>query len=242
MKSLFLSFTALLALTFILTFSSCEKTSGDGNIITKELDTDIFYGVEMASAENVTITRGNEHKVIATGDYNIINKIQYSVINSGLKLDLEPGNYSDYTLSYQITAPYISNVKISGSGNVEIKGFEDQHSFFSSVSGSGNIKVINFYGTGNFKSDITGSGNISVYQDHQSFERVIVTSTGSGNFYGYNFRSDSTQVSTSGSGNIEIYVLRDLYAYISGAGNIYYKGAPSIKFQDHGSGKLIDAN
>lgn len=232
----------LIVLTIVLAFFSCDKTTGEGTVISKELDISNFQGVEMPGAEDVKITQGSEYKVIVTGDYNIVNKIK-PIVNAGiLTLGLEPGNYSNYSLSYRIVAPDISMVIVSGSGDIEIRDFENQYNLRPFISGSGNIKVINYYGRNVYQAIITGSGNIATYQDHQSFKRVVMDVYGSGNFYGYNFRADTVQISNNGSGNVETYVLHELTTYISGSGNVYYKGNPRIITNITGSGKLINAN
>lgn len=242
MKSLLLPFTTLLAFTFVLTFSSCEKTSGNGNIITKEFDTDIFFSVEMASAGNVKIIQSNEYKVIASGDKHVIDNINYRNESGRLILDLEPGNYNGYILSYQVFTPDISALTVSGSGTMEARDFDSQTSLYTLVSGSGNLKLINFQGERLLFAEISGSGNIYAHQDYKSFNELRVQITGSGNYEGFSLLTDSARVVMTNSGKAEVNALKKLDAIITGSGNIYYKGAPSIKFQDYGSGKIINAN
>jgi hypothetical protein len=67
--------------------------------------------------------------------------------------------------------------------------------------------------------------------------------SGSGNIYASNFLQNKVYITLSGSGDTHISVTAYLDVTISGSGNVYYKGDPSVINKNiTGTGQLIDEN
>ena len=65
---------------------------------------------------------------------------------------------------------------------------------------------------------------------------------GSGRFFGFDFPSETCNISIDGSGDMEVLVNDRLNVDIDGSADIYYRGTPSLSINNNGSGKVIDAN
>ena len=253
----------LIALSLvILFFSGCEKgifcTNGKGEIVSKTLSVGEFIELEASGAFEVVVTQGAIQSVELEGHQNIIEKIETSLVNEHLEIDLEIGCYNDYTLTIFITTPDITEVKLNGSGDIIINEFDELDQLDLIITGSGNIfgdhnipvNNLSFYivGSGNIDftstslniiSEIEGSGNVTLSGTTNTHEAII---TGSGSFQTFNLISDNTSIKIDGSGDCEVYADKTLNVDISGSGNVYYKGHPNLDIDISGSGNIYDRN
>ena len=63
--------------------------------------------------------------------------------------------------------------------------------------------------------------------------------SGSGDFSGFDLNADNTEVSISGSGNVEVVSNSSIKAYVSGSGDVDYKGNPDKEdTKVSGSGRI----
>jgi hypothetical protein len=103
------------------------------------------------------------------------------------------------------------------------------------MSGSGDIGTV-----GNFQFDdlsllISGSGNFSFAGSAKNMNAKI---SGSGNIHTFDMPTENATVKITGSGDMQINVTRQLDATISGSGDIVYKGTPSVSSRVTGSGRV----
>lgn len=180
-----------------LLFSSCNKhearIEGKGAIITTTLQVSEFSGISIEGVDNVIIDYGTVQKVSVTGHQNIINRIKTHVSNGTWNMELEDGSYGQYELTYYLTLPTLTNVKIEGTNNVTVNDFIQQDNLSVKIIGTGNFDglALPLY---NCNADIIGSGNCSVSVENS----LNVEIDGSGNVY-YN-GAPSIDANISGSG------------------------------------------
>lgn len=89
------------------------------------------------------------------------------------------------------------------------------------------------------ESKISGSGSISIAGYTNDLNH---TTSGSGEFEGFDLESRDAYVKISGSGTANGYATETLNVQINGSGDVYYKGSPEITTNSSGSGSLISAN
>lgn len=259
MKNLNILFALSLTVIF---FSGCEKgifcTSGKGEIVTSVLTVGEFNELEASGAFDIIVSQGDTQIVELEGHQNIIEKVETSLVNGHLEIDLKRGCYNDYVLTVYITVPDIEEVKISGSGDIIIEEFDELDQLDLIITGSGNIygdynfpvNNLSFYISGsgnidfastslNISSEIEGSGNVTLSGTANTHEAII---TGSGSFHTFNLITDNTSISIEGSGDCEVFANNTLNIDISGSGNVYYKGDPNLNINISGSGKVYDRN
>lgn len=227
----------LLTILTGLGFSSCEKIRGKGEVISQTRNVTGYQGIELSVDGTIYLTPGEEYAMVLQGQENILNHLETKV--HGNTLVIKPDNgvvfgKHDQIIAY-ITAPDISSVGISGSGNIQVNGDWQGNSFEIEVSGSGSV-YINSIETDQFEAKISGSGNIQVNGGYIGTEEVKIS--GSGNVDLRNVESENNYTSISGSGDVYTWVNGLLDANISGSGNIFYLGSPSINAHISGSGNI----
>ena len=235
-----------LALTLVLfTITGCVNdgngifncTKGEGSTITKELFLQEFTGVRLKIDADVHITQGSEFSVVATGQENIINKLELDVNNGiwDLEFDSCVKNYN--ALNIYITMPAIDYLAISGSGTINGENTFNVNEMGLNISGSGDI--ILDLNANQINASISGSGKMKLTGASETSEYEI---SGSGNFYAFGLQTQVTEVEISGSGRAEVFVEDYLKVNITGSGDVYYKGNPTLDIRITGSGNIYDSN
>lgn len=242
------SLTAIVLLGTII-FSSCENVvdyshcvEGKGEIIETDLSADSFSGLELKSSYNVVIRQGMRQEIKAVGHRNVIEDLELTVKNGSLNCGLEENCYLNYQLTLYVTVPTVSNLKVTGSGDIILEDFTGQGNLKTEITGSGDIFLNSSDGTQNLDAIITGSGDIVANKNIPGFERANVRISGSGSFRAYALQIKNCSVQIMGSGCSYSSVTGQLMATISGSGNVYYKGRPLVDANCSGSGKVVSAD
>ncbi len=245
-----------------IVFTGCVKQifwiNGEGNIVDKTLELSEFKSISNSACIDVYISQGDTQEVIASGHENIINRLKTNVIGDKWNIELLPGNYRNFELTLYITVTDLSSVKINGSGDIEINGFNDVEDLILQICGSGNIYVtdtifadnveVNIDGSGNIElttvtewtdANINGSGSIEI--DGTSTEEAIKIN-GSGDYKAFDLICSEADIDIMGSGDVEVNVADFLDIHIMGSGNVYYIGYPRMNLKVDGSGSVISWN
>ncbi|MDH5398041.1 MAG: DUF2807 domain-containing protein [Cyclobacteriaceae bacterium] len=244
-------------------FTSCQKEvfgiRGVGPIVSQELEMEYFDGIDLQGAFDVVIIQGTEQSIVLEGQQNIIDRVQTNIINDIWEIKLRPAVYRHYDLTVKITSPHMDKFHLSGSGKIEIEGFDNLEVLDVNLSGSGQIistgtltvsneSSIALSGSGEIDlalytnslvSNISGSGSINFSGSARDMALKI---SGSGNYYAYPLESENCEVSITSSGNARVFASNTLKATITGSGNIRYKGQPNVTTNISGSGTVRAAN
>ncbi len=222
MKTLKICSASLLA--FVLLFSNCTTDifciEGEGRKETRVLNIPQFEGIDLQGAYDVDIKYGETQRVTATGHRNIIDLVKPSISGGVWKMGLHRGCIKNYDLSFEIVLPSLKEVAISGSGNVDMSGFDQVDELNLYIDGSGTIQASSIMKTNTLDISIPGSGN----------------------FKGFLIESTDCAVHIAGSGNCEVYATTSLDVNIKGSGTVFYKGNPEVKQKITGSGQIIHSN
>jgi hypothetical protein len=196
----------------------------------------------LESSFNVVVSQGAVQKVVAVGNQNIIDRLNTNVSGNQWDLGFDRGCFSNFDLTVYITVPSIDQVKLSGSGKVEMEDFNQENDLTVSISGSGDFSMNEFESADKLYITISGSGGFRANKEITCFENLNVKVSGSGCFHGYLIEVKDCTASTSGSGSCYVSALESLSATTSGSGNIYYKGNPSVDSHSSGSGRVRHSN
>jgi hypothetical protein len=239
MKNLLFAITAFVTLS---SFIGWETITGNGNMKKETRSASGYTGISLSGNMNVELAYGNSNSVIVEADENLLDYIETKVEGENLviktkdKYNLKSRN----KLRVYVSATKLTNLKVSGSGNINGNGaFSNEGRTNVSVSGSGNINVgINSFAE--TKINISGSGNVTL--KGKSTNNIDATISGSGNIDCSDISTNDVFAQVSGSGNIKVYANKSIDAKVSGSGNIYYKGAATrLNMKSSGSGKIIKA-
>ena len=239
----------VVAMITILAFSSCETFNfeyefikGEGPIVEKELFLSDFSQINLTSSFDVVVSQGNTQSVYAVGHENIIDRVRTNVNNDQWNISLENGSYSNFQLTIYITVPEIEQVRVAGSGSIEIEDFYQINDLTLEIMGSGNIIMNGIEMSDNLFVNIQGSGSVYANKSVTCFKSSSIKIGGSGDFKGLMVKSEVCDVTINGSGKCYVQADEELNANIFGSGNLYYKGDPRIYMKGSGSGRLICLN
>lgn len=228
----------LLSAALMIIFTSCEKVVGEGGLVNETRTTASFAGVASELSANIAYVQGNDYKVELTAQQNILNVIETPVLNNELvvrfKNNVRVKSHEQITI--KVTAPSISSVSLSGSGNVDVLSPLSANDLSLRVSGSGNIFAPSVT-CSHLGVNISGTGNISINAGAADNENLKIS--GSGGIDVRNVVAKSVTTTTSGSGNMKVNVSESLNVTISGSGSVYYWGTPVVNTKISGSGKVI---
>ena len=176
---------------------------------------------------NVYITVENIDGLYVAGSGDLIAETKIKASD----LDLKVSGSGSLRAEVDVTANLEASV--SGSGELKVKG--NCGSIEAHVSGSGDVIIANAI-DGNADFSISGSGKIVAVGKSQSVKARI---SGSGKLLAADLQTDRCDVSIAGSGDVEINVVSELDARISGSGSVAYKGEPKhVNSRASGSGKV----
>ena len=236
-----LLFSTLITLFFI----SCDDDdtyTGEGPIVTEELNLEDFSGIEALGSMDIVISEGTEQKVEVTGHANIIERVETSVSNGIWKVKLKDGSYKNADLIFNIVIPMLNRASIEGSGDILINDFNSVEDVYLGIIGSGNIQLDENDGCANLVVEIEGSGHVNAKEAFEDIESLDVEIIGSGSFDGFPVEADQVIIDIVGSADCDVTANIGLKVDIDGSGIVSYKGNPTIESNISGSGKIINTN
>ncbi len=207
-----------IVLVFMIVFAStsCKLVAVQGNGQISEIEKKIsnFNKIDASGDFDINVKLGKEAKIKIIADKNLHKHITAKVVNNTLYLStnkiLSPTNEIEIFL----ITPQLVAANISGSNDLKIHNYHGQI-FKLEISGAGT-----FYGSGKvdiFDVEISGAGELK--------SEKLVTKV--------------SKIQISGAGEGIINVTDELYAEVSGAGDLLYIGNPKIiKTDISGAGSI----
>lgn len=228
---------------FLLSFNANaqNKIKGNGKVVTETRTTGDYDGIKISGFFDVNLIAGKEGKITIKGEENLLSSIKVEVEDNTLKIYIEsfknirPSSGKDI----QITVPFekISNIALSGSGNIQSKDAIKSDKLQAKLSGSGNFNLA--IDSNEFELNLSGSGNVNLKGTADNFTTKL---SGSGDIDAGSLKSKNVDVNVSGSGNSKVTCNEKLTARVSGSGNIKYAGNPEKRdVKVSGSGNITKA-
>lgn len=217
---------------------SGNKIKGNGNVISKEINTSSYDKVIVSGFYDVDLISGTEGKINVKGEENLLEYLKIEVVDRALKIGTEKGKYLSTTRGYKIiiTVPFesLDEVSLSGSGDINSKNIITTSTFTSRLAGSGDVNLT--ISAKNVIAKVTGSGDMVLKGKTTDFKGDV---TGSGDLNAFGLESDNADASVVGSGDCKVFCTESLIARVNGSGNIDYKGEPKKKdTKTNGSGSI----
>jgi len=230
--------SVLLGMASMIVFTSCEKVVGEGMLVSETRTTAPFNGIESEISGNVIYTQGNDYKVELTAQQNILNVMETPVLSGQLvvrfKNNVRVKSHEQVTI--KVTAPTITGIGLSGSGNVSVLSPLTGGNFSFRLSGSGDMSLPTIT-CNNLETNISGSGSITIAGGTATTENFKIS--GSGDIDARNVLAKIVSTTTSGSGTLRLAASEKLDVKISGSGSVYYWGTPIVSTDISGSGRVI---
>ncbi|SFZ94349.1 Putative auto-transporter adhesin, head GIN domain [Flaviramulus basaltis] len=232
---------AVLIITLLLFVATSnaqwKKIKGNGNMTTETRTTSNYDGIKCSGSFDYKLVSGTEGKITIEAEENLLEYIIIEVKDNNLIVKTKKGTNlsSSNKKGIVITIPFedISNVSLSGSGDLWNEDKINSSNFSVSLSGSGDM-IIDLNST-SVNAAISGSGDLTVKGNTTNLEARV---SGSGDFHGFDLQSNNTDVSVAGSGDARVTSNETLKARVAGSGDIVYKGNPKTDTKVAGSGSI----
>jgi Putative auto-transporter adhesin, head GIN domain len=225
----------LILLLTVFTVTSCDRTTGSGNIVTETRKTGSFNAISVSGSFDVEVKMGDAISVVVEADDNIIKYIETRVSGNTLKIRTEDlHNYSDVHMKVYVTVPSLT--AISASASAEVTGeniLTNSEKLVFKASSSASIKAeVNapeVVTDANSSATITLSGKTKNHKTEASSSADINT---------FDLLSENTTANVSSSASIEVYASVNLNAHASSSGSVEYKGAAAVTKSESSSGSV----
>jgi hypothetical protein len=204
---------------FAAALTSCtkERLEANGNKITDVRNPGTFDGVSSSGSNRVFITHGEEFHVELRGSSNLVSSFETKVRGNTLELGYKNASVSDDDVEVYITMPELEFLALTGSGEMSVRGdFPSKEKFNLRISGSGDIELHDELDVKNADIDLSGSGKAELENLHA--ENADIDISGSGDVK----VSVAAQLRSriSGSGQVFYRGNPELDSKISGSGKV----------------------
>jgi len=234
--SIFISIICILLLS--CTFNIVSKPCSDKTPKKEVRNLDKFDGIELSVAADIQLTQGTPQKLEIEGRTcdleNIVTKINGSSLH--IKNDHSIFGTSREKVTIYITVQDINKLSIAGSGSIFAKSAISINDLRLNIAGSGSINIPDLKAT-NVNSSIAGSGSIEI-SGKEKLEKHSIDIAGSGDVKAKDILTSIAEINIMGSGSCYLNVADKIKAHISGSGDIFYAGKPSVESSVAGSGKI----
>jgi Putative auto-transporter adhesin, head GIN domain len=234
MKKISLAFL----ISTIIALPSCRKVTGHGPVVSEERSLSNFNAINFGVPGNLYYTQDSVYKIEIQAQENIVPEIETYLVGSELIIRVHDhvNLRSGEDIRINISAPSITALALSGSGNLNVLQPYRSSTSRLVVSGSGAM-TLNQIETDKIDATISGSGELMVFKGKVKHEDVNISGSGRIDLLGVKSNTARTQV--SGSGSVKLQVIDELNSKISGSGSVYYLGNPVVNSTVSGSGRVV---
>ncbi|MGQ7947623.1 head GIN domain-containing protein [Flavobacterium sp. WC2509] len=227
----------VLSILFITAIGNAQnRIKGNGKVVTEKRTTAGYDEINVSGFFDVVLVSGKEGEISIKAEENLLPYIKVEVKDNILKIYSEKNINVSTKQDLVLTVPFeqISSVSLSGSGDISSKNTIVSTNFKTKLSGSGDVTLD--VKTIDFEANLSGSGDLFLTGKSENFTSKV---TGSGDVDALNLATKKANLTVSGSGNMKVSCSDNLYARVSGSGDIEYKGNPQLKdTKVNGSGEI----
>lgn len=214
-------FTCIALLSLFTGFSQ----SGDANLQTRKVSG--FHGVEVSGGIDLYLSSGPESVSVSASSAEVRDHMVTEVIEGILRIHLQKnwhGGFGNPHMKAYVSISKLEKLGASGGGDVTLQNEITGSDVYIDLSGGSDLKgklnanhlVINQSGG----SDVKLSGNV---------QNLKVESSGGSDLEGYDLVTDYASINSSGGSDSKLTVNKELRIVASGASDVSYKGAASVK-------------
>jgi Putative auto-transporter adhesin, head GIN domain len=188
-----------------------------------------FNAISVSHAVDLYLTQGDEEGVaVSASDAEYRSRIKTTVEGGVLKIWYDgagvnwPGN--NKRLKAYISFTNLQSLTASGASDITMNGVLKSESLKMTLSGASdfkgelNVQTLSLNISGASDAKINGTSNT-----------LSVQASGASDLKGYDLVSETCHAQASGASSIKITVNKELNVVASGASDVYYKGAGSIR-------------
>ncbi len=222
----------------LLFFISCSKEDKECPGATEKTFSNTgFNKITAGDAMHVTVKKSTGFSIKAKGCAGDLADLQVSTdANDILSIQFSRPKSNRYRVDLEITLPHLIALNLSGAAKGDITGFQGQNTAIRTVlSGASECKLD---GAGfNVSVDLSGASKLQVLGTTEDLHGNI---SGASELQAYGLTATEVDISVSGASKAYVVALTNIFAEVTGASHLYYKGNPVKKvFQTSGASKVI---
>ena len=227
----------LLSICTSLFFASCDfdGTRSEGDLVTENRSAKDFHALDISVPGKVIVHTGPDYKVEVEGEETAMPYLETEVKNGSLHIYFSRNVRDVDNLTITVTAPAFDAFDISGSAEVIVHDPLDGISLDVDISGSGDLDITD---VAYDRIDLKVSGSGDILLKGATDQSITFNVSGSGNIEALDCPTPKAIVKVSGSGTVKCHALDTLRATVSGSGDVFYLGNPSLDVDISGSGKV----
>jgi hypothetical protein len=234
MKKILSLFAAL-----VVAFSSFA----DPAIVTKKFKVANFKSIEVGSAFEVHVHKGNVYAVSVTGKESDIDELEVSSSAGKLEISYEEKwkwswNNNRSKMVINITLPRLSAGDFSGACKVDLQGFSNEEEMSLVFSGASKGLIEGLHAD-KLKIELSGASDCKI-TGHTDYLKV--EASGASHLKALDFFARNVDVEASGASSAQVHVQKSLKVDASGASHVKYKGSPVISKDVSGAASLHQVN
>jgi len=226
---------------FLVVFSSFA----DPAVVTKKFKVANFKSIELGSAFEVHVHKGNVHAVTVTGQEKDIEDIEVSTSAGKLEIGYESKskwnwgwNNNRSKVVINITLPQLESGEFSGACKVDLQGFSNEEEMRLLFSGAAKGSAVGLRAD-KLKIELSGASDCKIAGQS---DYLKVDASGASHLKALEFLSRHVDVEASGASSAQVHVQKSLQVDASGASHVKYKGSPIINKDLSGAASLHQVN
>lgn len=224
---------------FLVVFSSFA----DPAVVTKKFKVANFKSIELGSAFEVHVHKGNTYAVSITGREKDIEDVEVNTSAGKLEIGYEEGwnwswNNSRARVIVNITLPRLESGEFTGACKVDLQGFTNEEEMRLLFSGAAKGFAEGLR-TDKLRIELSGASDCRI--TGQS-DYLKVDASGASHLKALEFLSRHVDLEASGASSASVHVQKSLKVDASGASHVKYKGSPIISKDVSGAASLHQVN
>lgn len=224
---------------FLVFFSSFA----DPAVVTKKFKVANFKSIELGSAFEVHVHKGNVYAVSITGREKDIEDLEVNTSAGKLEIGYEEGwkwswNNSRSRVIVNITLPRLESGEFTGACKVDLQGFtnEEEMRLLFSGAAKGTAEGLR---ADKLKIELSGASDCRITGQA---DYLMVEASGASHLKAMEFLSRHVDLEASGASSASVHVQKSLKVDASGASHVKYKGSPIISKDVSGAASLHQVN
>ena len=215
---------------------ACTTTTitGSGTVTTKPV-TGSFSKIEVGDAFDVNVTVGDADQAIVRVDDNLVDHLDVGVTGETLHLSLKPRtSVRSATLHADVTVRSLSDIEVSGAGQVHLSGVVTGQRLNLTMSGAGGLDGTIRVGDANVELSGASRAKLAGSAGH-----LVVKESGASDLEADQLQAEDLTVNLSGASTATASVTNTVSAELSGASSLRYRGSPTFTQREVSGGSSI---
>jgi hypothetical protein len=222
MKLVMLPFVILMATGCVVNIQ--DSITGDGKVVTQQREVSEFSGIKVSSGIDVYLTQGETTSVVVEADENLQEWIKTDVTGSVLNIHTDKSIRLAKMKKVMITCKSIDKIEVSSAGDVTGLNQFKTDKLDINMSSAGDLKFE--VEAHEIAISISSAGNVDLKGNTDSLKADL---SSAGDLNAFDLKARVGDISVSSAGNAKVFITDEASFHSSSAGDIDYRGEPSIK-------------